>query len=199
MGQHDPNRNREGELRFTGRPARVSPPRLLTFRLRDGVETVLCPAGCLTAPLPSTYQVPGANFTPLQAVTTKKLLRHRQMSRGAKLAQVENRCIRQLMVSHLGRTAGLQVLLSCIMASLATKRRSLHPFKQSCDFHVPAGTSLASQVLGGSGKAQRSGSAPVVSRRPREVVSTGCPAEGLNPRQLPPPWKRHLYLVSTEA
>lgn len=107
------------------------------------------------------------------------------------------------MVSHLGRTAGLQVLLSCITASFATqKRRSLYPFEQSCDFRVPVGTSLPSRVLGGSEKAQRSGSAPVVSRWPCEVVSTGCPAEGLmglDSRQLLLPRKRHLYLVSTEA
>lgn len=105
------------------------------------------------------------------------------------------------MISHLERTARLKVLLLHIMASLAVER-SQYPLEQLCDFHVPAGTSLASQVLEGSGKAQWSGSAPVVSRQPCEVVSTGCPAEGPSGAEsmaASAPRKRHLCLISTKA
>lgn len=80
--------------------------------------------------------------------------------------------------------AGLLGLLSHIMASWTIERRPQeHPsttttLKQLCDFHVPAGPSLASQVPEGSGKARWSGSAPGGSKQPCEMWVQGVP-EGL--------------------
>lgn len=84
------------------------------------------------------------------------------------------------MTSHLAK-----ILLSHITASVVIEWSPNTLLEQSCDFHIPAGTSLAARVSEGSGKAQQSGSAPAVGRQPCEAVRTGCPAEGLrglNPR-----------------
>lgn len=101
------------------------------------------------------------------------------------------------MTSHLAK-----ILLSHITASVVIEWSPNTLLEQSCDFHIPAGTSLAARVSEGSGKAQQSGSAPAVSRQPCEAVSTGCPAEGLRgaePKVASAPWKGHLFLIHTKT
>lgn len=132
--------------------------------------------GCGTASLPSTHQMPAA--TPAVPRQPKTVSRPWPLSRGAASAQAEIHCGRQPMMLRLGENGWAKSLLSHTMASLAIERKPPHPLKQSCDFHVPAGTSLASQVFEGSEKAQRSGSAPVVRRQPCEAVGTGRPDQG---------------------
>lgn len=159
-----------------GQHSSTSAPLTFSAKGCGGGRPVCC--GVFTAS-PSTYQMPVANSALPREVTTQK---HLQTSAnvfwGAKSAQVENCCIRQLMISHLGRSAGLKALPWHRMASLAIERRPQYPPRPIMWLSCSCRNRISLTSSGRVRKAQGGGSAPGASRQPHKGWAKGIPPKG---------------------